>query len=482
MTAAEQAEERARRSAEERALGVRGESVHGSPFAQPPYRVLPPPTADMPHAADSAPALRADGAEDALVRELTDWADRLRRGTVAADDPLHAVLSSLQRLQHRPSRRVAKGGPEIVEEIWRRRDEPHIDLRIRGDVLASIYPGGIATLTGGTGAGKTSLAMEVAIRHAVESGPAIVASLELPMQIIGARVIGIRCDESWSGVLKGVVARERMLEQWPARLRVIERLDATFASIEAELEAMKAEHPAEPVLVVVDYVQIMENNEREIRRRVARSMEHIDELATRYRCGVLALSQMSRAAARAVGGSERVGADTVDAGAEAADLERWSVCTIAIGARGPAAEGDWAPVDLNLGKGRTGGGDMVQPALYCGRSGAWRLSGNARPAQEVKAERATKRTDRKVSTLVHAIPSKLDSSPEPLSRMELRAQVGERDQDVRAACATLLAAACGEPMDVVEVGKRVKGSYRLWTRRRAEMSDLPILSRQEPIQ
>jgi hypothetical protein len=71
----------------------------------------------------------------------------------------------------------------------------------------------------------------------------------------------------------------------------------------------------------------------------------------------------------------------------------------------------------------------------------------------------------------------LDASAEPLSRAAIRATAGGRDEDVRAACATLLDAATSEPLDVVEVGKRVKGAYKLWTRLRAEAAGVVIVPR-----
>jgi hypothetical protein len=79
--------------------------------------------------------------------------------------------------------------------------------------------------------------------------------------------------------------------------------------------------------------------------------------------------------------------------------------------------------------------------------------------------------------MVHAIPSMLDASAGPLSRVEIRADVGGRDEDVRAAVRVLLGAGTSEPMDVVEVGKRVRGAHKLWTRQRAEVACMAIVPR-----
>jgi hypothetical protein len=370
-------------------------------------------------------------------------------------------------------RNVAQRGAAIINEIHARRDEPLVPIEIGGGHLCEIYLGGIGLLIGGTGAGKTSLALEAAIRHAVSRGPAIVASLELPERILGARVVGIQCDESWTGVLTGSVGRDQMLQQWPERLHVIGRRDATIRNLHASLAALTAEYPDEPMLLVVDYVQLMDNDEREIRRRVARAMEHLDELATEHRCVVLALSQGSRASSRQLASGERLGRETADAGAEAAELERWSVCTIGIGGHGPGDSG-WSAVDVSIGKGRLGGGDTVHSARYCGRTGAWRLAGEARTAAEVRAERTAQQSAQRVTTLAYAIPGRLAAADKPMSRRDLASGLG-RASDVRAAVDELLQAASGAPGDVVQVGSKANGAYRLWTRQRALDAGLAIV-------
>jgi replicative DNA helicase len=378
----------------------------------------------------------------------------------------------------RRGRDVAKCGAEIIAEIDERKSEPFVPLLLGPDTLVEPWLGAIVLINGGTGAGKTSLAMEIAIRHAVGLGPAIVASLELPRRLIGARIVGIRCDESWAGVVRGRVKREHMLEQWPERLRIIERRDCTIDNLHASIAARRTEYPEQPPLVVVDYVQLLDNDERDIRRRVARAMEDLHGLAEEHRAVVLALSQGSRASSRQLASGEKLGRDTADAGAEAAELERWSTFTIGIGGHGPADEHGWSAVDLSIGKARgDAGGDTVHPARYCGRSGPWRLAGAARPAAEVKAEREKKKTSQRVDVLALAIPNMLDASTKPMARTEIRGESGGRDEDVRAACRTLLEAAAGEPGDVVEVGKRERGAYKLWTRRRADAAGVPIVPR-----
>ena len=398
-----------------------------------------------------------------------------RARTGAATPPRGAAAPVNANADGVASRRdIAKRGPEIVAKIWELRNEPLVPLEIGEGPIASVYLGGIALLNGGTGTGKTSLAMEVAIRHAVHRGPALVVSLELPDRIIGARIVGIRCDASWTSVLGGEVSREHMLGQWPERLRIIERRDATIDNVTDALMAIRREYPGEPPLVVVDYVQIMDNEEREIRRRVAKAMEALAKLAEDNRAVVLALSQGSRSSSRQLAGGS-VGRETADAGAEAAELERWSVCTIAIGGHAPA-DGEWCAVDLSIGKGRIGGGDMVFPARYCGRNGAWRLAGDARAAADVRAEHQATAGSKRRTALENELIGAAYRAPEPLAKEKLVAQVKGQAAAKRAALAGLIER--GLIVEVVRRAQRSK-SWLVWAPERAAAAGIAVAPREQ---
>jgi hypothetical protein len=141
---------------------------------------------------------------------------------------------------------------------------------------------------------------------------------------------------------------------------------------------------------------------------------------------------------------------------------------------GPEREDGSRSVDLSIGKGRMSGGDRVVPMTYWGRSGRWCIAGAARSAAEVRAERQDQSAGKRVELHVHAISSVLDNSPEPMSRRRIHAVTGGRESDVRAVVKILLAAQRGEPGDVVEVGQIERAAYKVWTRRRADASGVPI--------
>jgi len=401
--------------------------------------------------------------------------ERARNGPTVGD---HGgdVDAEIERGLQQVGRDVAKRGAEIIAEIWDHRDEPLVPLEISGGVLIETYLGSIVLLIGGTGAGKTSLALDVAIHHAVNRGPAIVASLELVKRILGARVIGIRCGESWPGVLTGHVQHEHMLQQWPNRLRIIERRDATIENLHASVAAVRAEFPGEPLLLVVDYVQLMDNPEREIRRRVAQAMAQLDDLATEHRAVILALSQGSRASARQLASGKKLGRETADAGAEAAELERWSVYTIGIGGHGPTVD-EWSVVDLSIGKGRLGGGDTVRSAYYCGRTGAWRVTGDARPAAEVRTERQGEKAGKGQRSAELAILGAAGQATEPKTRAELGSLAGVGKAETRSAAITALLGR--DELVEVEMRANPRGAvaWKVWTRERAVAAGIRIIER-----
>jgi len=364
-------------------------------------------------------------------------------------------------------------GRALVADIEARADEPWTALTLAGSQLVAVRAGGIVLLIGPTGRGKSSLALELLAEHAENAGPAIAMSLELPSDELIARAVGARRNASWAEVLTGKVPRADMLSALPERLLVIDRDHATLDVLAEAIDDVRAIYTAEPVLVAIDYVQILEADEGDIRPRVGRVMRAIDRLARDRRVVVLVLSQGSRSSSRALSAGELLGAQTIDAGAEAADLERWSTMTLAIGALGKPTDDDTAHVELSIGKGRMSGGDRVVPARFCGRTGRWRLTGEARPAAAVRAERAAERDATAARRVALAIPDILAKADAPMSRREIRAALGGRDGDVRRAVTELLSAPKSR---VVEVEPSVRGACRLWSRDRATAAGLTFKS------
>jgi KaiC/GvpD/RAD55 family RecA-like ATPase len=361
---------------------------------------------------------------------------------------------------------------DLVSSLMKQAADPSVSLKLGPDTIAEVRPGAIVLLIGASGGGKTSLAATLLVEHAQHVGPAIAMSLELPGEEFTGRVVGIRCDEGWLNVLTGRVAEEHMQAALPDRLIVIERRDASIDALADAIVDMKREYPGEPILVACDYVQLVPSDEREIRRRVADAMARLDGVARDHRVVMLALSQGSRAASRGLTSGELKGAATTDAGAEAAELERWSTMTLAIGPHAPSEDTDTTIAELNVGKSRMGSGDRVFPMRYCGRSGRWRTAGESRPAAEVRAEQEASRASSARSAAELAMIAAAERAPESLTREELKKAAHTSKAIAQAAVEALLGRG-----DLVEVRQRKPRSpaWRIWTRARAEAAGVAIV-------
>lgn len=356
--------------------------------------------------------------------------------------------------------------PELTDEIWARKDEPWVSLRIVEDDLIRIRAGGMAVVMGGSGSGKSSLVVNLLLQHARDVGPAIPMSIELPADELAARIVGIRCDASWEDALTGRVRYEFMTDALALpRMFVLERDDATLDKLEKCIDAARAEYPNQPVLVAIDYAQIMESNEREVRQRVADVFKRIDRVLRNKRVVGIVVSQMGRAGADAASSGEKLGAETASLGAESAAIERFATATITIGMKGEIREDGSEAVEVSIGKGRMSGGDRVIPMSYWGRSGLWRVTGEAKRASEVRAERDAEKEAKATAAIEHQLLGAAAKSTTPLSREQLMELVTGRKDKKRAALAKLIASG-----DLVEVARRAprSRSWTVWTLDRVE--------------
>lgn len=438
---------------------ARAQRIHERVHGRPPDDVQP---LGEDHTPDSA-----------LIRELTDWADRLRRCAVNSDDPLHTVIQSLQRLRAREIGVRWHRSPALVDLILKYAGEPLVSLRLGGDELAIVRQGGIVVVMGPTGAGKTSLLVGMLIAH---DGPVVVLSRELPADELAARAIGMQCDSSWLDVLTGKVPRHEMERMLMPRLYVLDRRNATLGALVAAIQAAQQECPGQQVLVAVDYVQILDSSERETRAKVADILSQIDDIARDHRVVVLAISQMSRASSRAARNGEALGADSTDGGAESAAIERFATMTLSIGSSGPEREDGTRAVDLSIGKGRMTGGDRVLPMSYCGRSGRWRLAGDARPTAEVRAEREGQQDSKLIEAALRAMVEGAEAAPGPVTRDQLEQMAEARMGKCPRAVARAARAKALTSGQLVEVQRKPFKSrvWLIWTPGKAAEAGIPL--------
>lgn len=372
-------------------------------------------------------------------------------------------------------------GPQLVDAILARADDPWVDLTLGGESLVRVRVGATVVLIGGSGSGKSSLAMCLLMEHAINVGPAIALSIELPAEELGARGVGIRCDSSWEDVLRGRVLRDDMDRALNLpRLFVLDRRRATIKNLEKCIEAARAEYPGEPILGGIDYTQLLDSKEREARLRAADAMAQIDDCAREKRIAVLALSQMSRANQQKARKGEAIGAESADLGAESAAIERFATVTMAIGQSTPREDGSEA-VDLSVGKSRMGKGDVVFPMSYVGKSGLWRIAGEIKKADEVRERRVTERSAKEDHTIEAALVAIAARSSAPLTKTELKGQIAGKSTRKSAAIQRLLRITPEAPTPpLVEVYRRAKGSkkndWMVWTLERAREAGIPTLA------
>ena len=362
----------------------------------------------------------------------------------------------------------------LARRLFERSKDPWIELTIGGESIGRLRSGSFATVTGAPGAGKTTLVAAMATEHV---GPVIFVSLELDGDELVGRIVGMRCDASWEDVLRGKVATvdvDRVLDI--PGLIVLEGEDATISQLETEVDATRVEFPGELILVVVDYLQIIPSEEREVRARVAAVVQQLRRIAKKLGVVIIGISQPSRAAGKALSSGELVGADTMTTGAESAEIERAAYLTFAIGTHGPERDDGTRAVDLNVGKGRFGGGDRVIPMSYNGRSGKWRIAGEARSSAEVKAERQSGRDHAKTSAAMLSMVQFADRSKAPVTSGELRAAAAVNRAVAKAAIAQLLA-----DRELVEVMKKAYRSkaWQFWTVSKAEKAGIAIVGGDE---
>lgn len=353
--------------------------------------------------------------------------------------------------------------PDLVDEIWAHKDDPWISLRLGAEELCRVRAGGIVVVMGGSGSGKSSLVGNLLLQHARDVGPAIALSIELPADEFAARIVGIQCDASWEDVLRGNVVYEHMRQALALpRFYVLDRKQATLETLVRCTEEIRRQHPGEPILAAIDYAQLIQSPERDIRLRVADAISRIDDVSRGQGIVTIAVSQMSRAAAAAAAAGEKIGAESASLGAESAAIERFASITIAIGQRGEPCPDSSQAVEVSIGKGRMSDlGDRVLPARYWGRTGRWRLDGEPRPASQVRAERDASRQEHKQRDVRNLLVGAAHRSGQPVSRNDLIDLVtkGSR-RDRLAAIKELLAA--GELVEVTRCAPRSR-SRLLWT-------------------
>lgn len=361
----------------------------------------------------------------------------------------------------------------FVDEIEQHKNDPWVTLRLVDAEIARLRVGAMAVLVGGPGSGKSTLAANLLYQHAADVGPAIMQSVELPGVEFTARTIGIRCDESWIGVLTGQVPLSEMRRVTALeRFVVLERELATLGNLRLTIEAMAKAFPKQPILAAVDYVQILDNErerrgDRDERLRVSDIVKGLDAIARSLGVVVIALSQMSTANAKAARAGDALGNDAGELAAETSAFNRYATVALSIGKKSDPFEDGSRLVELSIGKWRMGEGDRVLPMREWGRSGLWRVEGPAKTAQEVREGREADKAVAAQKSCELAMVGFAAKAAAPVTREQLiEASGGIKLRKVGKIAAIAALLGRGELIEVDR--KQPKSKYwLLWTPERA---------------
>lgn len=362
---------------------------------------------------------------------------------------------------------------------------PRVSTGIRElDDAVRLRLGQFVVVTGSPGAGKTSLVLQFLAYHAVTTGPAILVSAELTAEEVAARRVSQTWDVSWGDVLDLQVDEERIRLALDAPgLRVLAEKDASLDRLDAELRTIRAAEPEHAIMVGVDYLQLVMlaagpkdlaqpgqvvTSAPDLRNRMIFVVERLRRIAQEHNALVVALSQMSRSAAGAARRGEMFGVETLEAGAESAQIERAAHVVMTLGV--PQAGTPYPIVPVSIAKARAGSADKVIPLVYHGARGLFWASGPATDPESAREAHSLSKSATRRAVLVDV----LRQQSAPVSRNTLlraakgRPGCGKRD---------LMLAAIAEAInadEIVELAESKGGYPLLWLPDLAERRGLKL--------
>lgn len=181
-----------------------------------------------------------------------------------------------------------------------------------GDALSGgrggIWPG-LHVLVSNTGVGKTQFGIQAALHAADNNVPALYCALEMSTYNVHMRLASIRQGIPWNELDNGTADA---LHGDPPRLPAHLYIDAGSAydwpasRMKALARAVRAKHPDGPMLVVLDYLQVVgaERNDprADLRVRIGQAAYTGRMLATEMNAAVLLISSTARSNYDAIAG------------------------------------------------------------------------------------------------------------------------------------------------------------------------------------
>lgn len=291
---------------------------------------------------------------------------------------------------------------QCLDQIIRRRSLPRFQWPADWPQMMErcrCYTGDVVVVTGPTGAGKTSFAIQVARAHTGAGIPVLWCPLELDATQITERIVA-NMHGVHTMAIKEHWARDRIAhtlaaveDMWHFVPRIMET-DKQLAVLRRAIAVCWETYRVKP-LVVIDYLGKLAALARDLRMATVAAAEEVRALAVSEECYVLMLAQPSRANNKALTGKVEHAAATDTSGAAAESGEAENAASIEINLEVFKAD-DAAELDArwHVAKSRHVGREGQVGSLFIKAGGVWRERDYI-PAHPLKvaAEEAAQKKD-----------------------------------------------------------------------------------------
>jgi replicative DNA helicase len=252
-----------------------------------------------------------------------------------AGDPLATVQTLVGRAltgdgdAHRAAL-VADDLDALMETVWNRREGIQRPMATPWGGVDALLGGGLwpgmYVLVGGTGAGKTQWAVQVAVEAALKGHRALYLALELSRQDLAARVVGALSGVPWSGILRGQIDGPalQLVADTVRRARVLPLHTECGVPFGYGADTLASRAWAlRPSLVVLDYLQLCSGRSGEDPRGTVGRVSYVARTIARdLGAAVVVLSSTARANyAELVNDPTKDPGDLVGLGKESGEIE-----------------------------------------------------------------------------------------------------------------------------------------------------------------
>lgn len=195
------------------------------------------------------------------------------------------IDDDLERLRDRRS-----GVERPVETPW-----PTLNTALGGGFWPGCY-----FLAGGTGTGKSLLALQTGRHAALNDTPVLYIGLELDRLSVTARFIGLETTTSWSDVYLGLIPTAfdtaPGLRELPIRVLQAPSFGWSYDRV-LDLVAAVKRTDGKPPLVILDFLQLISSPEgarEDLRERIGRASYALRSVAREHDATILCISSVGR--------------------------------------------------------------------------------------------------------------------------------------------------------------------------------------------